>query len=413
MSEVSFELSGSFPFIINFAYRDEKKFSNKDNLLVWVSDEAGRWLSVYKEINNDKFSSYVIFDLMKFFNGLEKSIRTSQDDTLSGEALKSIEKLVSGEKPTSNDSIGRLALSYLDRDSTMVGAVISTCKKDWNVETNFSSELPQIIGAISKANLIIHGWDKEYYESNIKDFKDKLEKYESKFEEKIIDYDNNYNNKIKDIELKFKNMDEELNKIIDRTSKLSESVLNKISLDAKNYKTTLSDHRKEFQAITAAHLEEMRLKAPAVYWSEQANIHSIASYCGWGIFFSIIAGIFFLMFDGKQNIINFLREVGGENFNPIGLIVVSLPSVLILWVLRQLSVFANTRRQLADDSRSREIMTTTYLALVAEPDSGMSDQDRMLVLNALFRPMTTSAQTETMPPSMVGVLQEVVKKDGR
>lgn len=62
-----------------------------------------------------------------------------------------------------------------------------------------------------------------------------------------------------------------------------------------------------------------------------------------------------------------------------------------------------TNLQLLDDARQRHTMTTTFLALMQDPKNQMTIEDRVLILQALFRLPGADVEDE-VPTNWIEVL---------
>lgn len=90
----------------------------------------------------------------------------------------------------------------------------------------------------------------------------------------------------------------------------------------------------------------------------------------------------------------------------VGLLLVLIPMLGAAWLLRLISRFLNNNQVLADDARHRQVMTQTYLALVADPNSQVTEKDRLIMLNAIFRPLPGAQTDEVAPPTVLDLLKK-------
>jgi hypothetical protein len=96
----------------------------------------------------------------------------------------------------------------------------------------------------------------------------------------------------------------------------------------------------------------------------------------------------------------------GGTFSLSSVAAVTIPALLYAWLLKNVSRMFIHNLNLADDAAHRKSLAITYLGLSANPKLSISDADRALVLNALFRP-TPSQSLDEGPPS--GLL-ELIRK---
>jgi len=91
-----------------------------------------------------------------------------------------------------------------------------------------------------------------------------------------------------------------------------------------------------------------------------------------------------------------------------GVAAVTVPALFYAWLLKNISRVFIQSLNLADDAAHRRALALTYLGLAANPKLNVAEQDRALILNALFRPIPTQTADEG-PPS--GLLELIRKKD--
>lgn len=89
------------------------------------------------------------------------------------------------------------------------------------------------------------------------------------------------------------------------------------------------------------------------------------------------------------------------------LLVAALP---LFWILKHVSRLFVDNIVDARDAWLRAIMVETYLALVNMPEAKIGDQERAIVLQALFRPSGAQHSDDSVPYPLVDVLAEIKKR---
>lgn len=154
--------------------------------------------------------------------------------------------------------------------------------------------------------------------------------------------------------------------------------------------------------VKKAYVEDMKLKASVQYWSEKKQGHANNRRDAFGHLRNFgIAGVVvgFVVF---WFAITFMLEASGVNvldwmvikptdgraiaLSTYVVATAALGTVLtvIFWTARILVRQYLTERRLEGDADERRVMTQTYLALISE--GAAEDEDRLVILNALFRP---------------------------
>lgn len=82
----------------------------------------------------------------------------------------------------------------------------------------------------------------------------------------------------------------------------------------------------------------------------------------------------------------------------------------IIWLTRIVVRLVFTAQALADDAVQRRAFLETYLRLVRDPDAKMETNDRILVLNAIFRPLPGHQTEDVAPPTIADLIRERIPK---
>jgi hypothetical protein len=152
----------------------------------------------------------------------------------------------------------------------------------------------------------------------------------------------------------------------------------------------------------AAYEQQMQLQAAVQYWSDKRDAHSDARKTTFDQLrlFAVAATVIGLVVFWFAMV--FMLEASGVNvwsrieINPTNnktlapsayvVVTAALGTVLtcLFWTARILVRNYLTERKLQADAEERRVMTQTYLALVKQGAAG--EEDRLIILNALFRP---------------------------
>lgn len=154
--------------------------------------------------------------------------------------------------------------------------------------------------------------------------------------------------------------------------------------------------------------KKIPVEASATYWEDTARAKT-AEWRGWLILFAvlallpIVAGLFCW-----ETIAGAIARVtgSGSNISLGGVAIVTVPAVLYLWVLKNISRIFQQRLMLADDAAHRRLLTMTYLGLAKEPRLSITDNDRALILNALFRPIPPHASDDGPPAGLIDLIKK-------
>ena len=140
----------------------------------------------------------------------------------------------------------------------------------------------------------------------------------------------------------------------------------------------------EWKSLRKAFEEHLKLDAPATYWQERARATFSAAMVSLGAFAILAVGFIWLVVGyGPQ----YLKDL--PNPDDIGkiatLTMVSVPALAALWILRHFGRLFVTNFERSGDARMRQTMATTFLALTKEGTEAVTREERLMVLQALFR----------------------------
>jgi hypothetical protein len=120
---------------------------------------------------------------------------------------------------------------------------------------------------------------------------------------------------------------------------------------------------------------------------------------------AILIGLVFSL----RDLATFAKELHapGEPISLTPLLVLGTPLFFVIWICRLVARQLQMNIAQRNDANERAVMTQTYLALLEQNKA--SENDRILILNALFRPTTAAGVDDGAPPHWFDLLMERVK----
>ena len=174
------------------------------------------------------------------------------------------------------------------------------------------------------------------------------------------------------------------------------------------FRKTRDDHDEQMAAIRESFRAELSLREPASYWTTKADSHfryAVRGFLGL-IGAAVSIGMFVVV--GPKYLLT--EEVTGSLQYGSALLI-AFPALALFWIMKALSRIFVSNLQLLGDARLRSTMVTTFVSLMENPRNQMTEEDRILILQALFRPAGADAQDEA-PPNWFDVLLRRVDKQG-
>ncbi|WP_151638748.1 DUF6161 domain-containing protein [Noviherbaspirillum aerium] len=165
--------------------------------------------------------------------------------------------------------------------------------------------------------------------------------------------------------------------------KQKDDFLEFIKANQETHDKALQAHKEAMSALEQTFREKMTLRAPVEYWEGRHRHHTRRStVLGRSVFGSMLAlaGAIGLI---AYWVLNNLKADGTPEAWRVS--VLALVGVLGVWAVRLVVRMFLSNVHLGTDAAERVTMVKTYLALL-EGDKLPSDDDRKLILQALFRP---------------------------
>ena len=168
----------------------------------------------------------------------------------------------------------------------------------------------------------------------------------------------------------------------------------------------LEDGRANITAIGRTYREELTLQAPTTYWQKKQTGHRWAA-AGWALAFVVLAACAAL----SVGLVWYWTVVRGFPGMPVptgaslpyGEFIPTAGTVFLsIWVLRIVSRQLLAQFALSSDAGDRVAMVKTFLALMQSPEH-VKEDDRILILSALFRPPSKS-DDDGAPPNWFDLL---------
>ena len=140
----------------------------------------------------------------------------------------------------------------------------------------------------------------------------------------------------------------------------------------------------EWEGLRNAFEEQLHLEAPATYWHKQAD--STKWVAIWALigFIAIAGSVIGVIVHYGPSFLERLAAIEGDrHFTTLAL--VSIPALISLWMLRHFARLFVTNLDRSADAKWRATMAMTFLALAKEGQHSIGPEERLMVLEALFR----------------------------
>jgi hypothetical protein len=167
-----------------------------------------------------------------------------------------------------------------------------------------------------------------------------------------------------------------------------------------------SKAQEQITAARALARDEATLEKATRIWSRKLRFHRTVFGIGLALLLILLTlGLFYIP-DAWTAIEPRVPRNATQDI-PYGfLLIMLIPVVAAAWVARIFVRWITGAMLLADDAEQRRAMLETYFRLVADPEAKMEVGDRILVLNAIFRPLPGHQTEDIAPPTLADLLKD-------
>ncbi len=159
---------------------------------------------------------------------------------------------------------------------------------------------------------------------------------------------------------------------------------------------------KDLEAIASTYDERLSLQAPVKYWTDKSTYHGRWSKVFAALTVVAAGGVVTGLVYAFNAFLGDATTYSPAEFWEIG--IVGALAVIGVWSLRILVRVMLSHLHLQADADARAVMVEVFLSLIRS-ESALADSDRHLILNALFKPISTGiVKDDAVPTSLLDVV---------
>jgi len=171
---------------------------------------------------------------------------------------------------------------------------------------------------------------------------------------------------------------------------------------AKRLAKLRKEHAEEMRRLRRSFEEYTALSEPIKYWEERATSNYVVAFCAMLVFIAIALFVIWrLEVDGPlvlSRVAAIVKDFPERAQSPFSfLALLSVPTLLVLWLLKFPARLFKEHLHIANDARRRKILITTYLSLLREPTNPISPAERQFALQGIFGDNNSLAQDDPIP----------------
>jgi len=202
------------------------------------------------------------------------------------------------------------------------------------------------------------------------------------------------------LEIEFQNTASALKADADGLRENVDTISANIRAENASFAKEMEDRRKKMAAYEETLRTKLATESAVDLWRSSAETNFWRGVVALGCFVVLGAiGVLALVFN-----ISWITEQLGEDPGFASLTVVTLPALALAWAMRLASRVFVQSSNAQRDAETRQAQVETYLALAQDEKLGVTDTERILILNALFRPSGASPDDDAPPPNLIELL---------
>lgn len=226
----------------------------------------------------------------------------------------------------------------------------------------------------------------------------KLRPEKAAFREAIV----TWSNELKDFKSRYEALEARFAEISDRHRASDESWQKRSDQLAEDFTRMRQSAEDEMKTLRDTYDSFMQLEAPREYWKKKRDEHENGKkVMGWAASIVAVLGAGLLALAAWFLLPQF-QSAGTIPWRQIGFFF--LASTFVIWINRLMVRLMLSHIHLYADAREREVMISTFLALMHQQESreGLQKEDIALVPAPIFRPSTTGVTKDDGGPSSFG-----------
>jgi ElaB/YqjD/DUF883 family membrane-anchored ribosome-binding protein len=179
----------------------------------------------------------------------------------------------------------------------------------------------------------------------------------------------------------------------------------------EEWSTFFQASQAQIEALKAQVHETRALQTATSVWKRKQTRHRVTFGIGLSGLALTIAALVILFLFKAPDLFGQLPRKTPDNDIPYGVVALCfVPIIAIGWILRIGAKWITNSLTLSEDAEQRRAMLDTYFSLVGDPNAKMEEKDRILILNAIFRPLPGYQTEDVAPPSLLDLVKDAVVK---
>ena len=154
--------------------------------------------------------------------------------------------------------------------------------------------------------------------------------------------------------------------------------------------------------------ESAALNSSKKIWENRISKYKTTHWVSLGLItFVIIVFVCLTVAYGGDYIKKFPIKADGDYAYAVILFSI-IPVIAIAWILKFFGRIVSNSLVLKEDAELRDAMLNTYFALIGDPEAKFDSKERILIINAIFRPLPGHQSEDVAPPTLADLAKDQV-----
>ncbi len=173
----------------------------------------------------------------------------------------------------------------------------------------------------------------------------------------------------------------------------------------QQFATQMAEYDEKLKKLIEDYNTGMKLRAPRDYWETKYDSHKGKGLGSLALFLIVAGGAVVGAIALGPDWLTKISSSGKELPWGATVAVTALPVVSALWIMRHLSRLFVSHFELKEDAAMRQTMVETFMAMSHQREAQTSENEMLLVLNALFRPAETKPDDSGPPAGLLEIMR--------
>jgi len=173
-----------------------------------------------------------------------------------------------------------------------------------------------------------------------------------------------------------------------------------------NLSGEISKLKEEIPKIKQLAHESAALNSSKEIWQKRISKYKTTHWV-WLLTITVLTSVFvsLMVTHGVEYVQKLPKKTDGDYAYAVILFSI-IPVIAIAWILKFFGRIVSNALVLKEDAELRDAMLNTYFALIGDPEAKFDSKERILIINAIFRPLPGHQSEDVAPPTLADLAKD-------